>query len=415
MAHRYRLYPEEDRVPVLVRHCADSRFVWNLALEQLNLWRSGRASSPGSPERFRQLAEARQAEPWLAEGSSAVQQQALRDFDQALKNWWAGTHGRPRWRKVGRNDSFCVRDVNVRVLNRKWAEILVPKAGWVRFRLSRPLPAGYGMARVKRDRAGRWFVSFAAPQPEFVRESKGGAVGVDRGVVNTAAFSEPVAGADLVHIPGLTPKERERMLRLERKLARQKKGSRRREKTRRALARLVVREADRAKDWIEQTTTGLVRAFDVIVFEDLRVRQMMRSARGTLAVPGRNVKAKQGLNRGIARARWAAFALRAEQKAAAGTAAASVVFVDPAGTSQTCSCGHRAAENRKSQAVFCCDACGYRQHADIQAARTIRERGIEKLLACAAGGAVPARGDLQPPGGSGNREAKSGQRTTEAA
>jgi hypothetical protein len=74
--------------------------VWNLALEQVNAWRPGRQRGPGSSERFRQLAEARR-DSWLGEGSSSVQQQALRDFDQAMRNWWAGTHRRPRWRRQG--------------------------------------------------------------------------------------------------------------------------------------------------------------------------------------------------------------------------------------------------------------------------------------------------------------------------
>ena len=65
-------------------HCGHARFVWNLALEQANAWRPGRSSAPNSAQRFHQLAEARK-DTWLGEGSSSVQQQALRDFDQALR------------------------------------------------------------------------------------------------------------------------------------------------------------------------------------------------------------------------------------------------------------------------------------------------------------------------------------------
>jgi putative transposase len=152
MAHRHRLVPDPGQVPMLARHCGDARYVWNLALEQANCYRPGRRT-PGSSERSRQLAEARQGS-WLAEGSSSVQQQALRDFDQALKNGWAGTRSRPRWRKAGIDEGFCVRDVKLQRLNRRWAAIAVPKLCAVRFRLSRPLPAAYGMARITADRAG---------------------------------------------------------------------------------------------------------------------------------------------------------------------------------------------------------------------------------------------------------------------
>ena len=84
VAVRNRLYPAAAQVGVLSRHCEDARLVWNLAVEQQSWWWPGRGAAPGSAERQRQLAAARAAEPWLAEGSSAVQQQALRDFDQAM-------------------------------------------------------------------------------------------------------------------------------------------------------------------------------------------------------------------------------------------------------------------------------------------------------------------------------------------
>lgn len=138
MARRYRAYTTGACERVCDRHAEDARAVWHAALEQLNHWRPGRSGSPGYAERNRQLAETRKELDWLAAGSSSVQQQALRDFQQACKNWRAGTHRRPTWRTRRINDGFCVRDVTVRKLNRRWAQITIPKAGPVRFRLSRP-------------------------------------------------------------------------------------------------------------------------------------------------------------------------------------------------------------------------------------------------------------------------------------
>src|SRR5918996_754714 len=161
MAHRYRLYPSADQERILIRHCADARLVWNAALEQFNHWRPGMAHSPGPTERDHQLAEARQEYGWLAEGSSSVQQQALRDFARAVANFFASTHGRPSWRKRGRREGFCVRDATVSKLNGGWAELTIPKAGRVRFRVSRPLsPGRLGTARVTLDGKLRWHVSF---------------------------------------------------------------------------------------------------------------------------------------------------------------------------------------------------------------------------------------------------------------
>lgn len=93
-----------------------------------------------------------------------MQQQALRDFDQALRNWWAGSHRRPRWRKKGHDEGFCVRDVSVRRLSRKWAELQVPKVGWVRFRLTRPLGA-HGMSGGRPWRARRHQRGEEHPRP----------------------------------------------------------------------------------------------------------------------------------------------------------------------------------------------------------------------------------------------------------
>lgn len=113
VAHRYRLYPVPRHIDILSMHCAHTRQVWNMALEQANLYRPHWGPTPNSAERSRQLAEARK-DSWLGDGSSSVQQQALRDFDQALKNWWGGSHRRPTWRSFHKGHrSFKVRDVTV--------------------------------------------------------------------------------------------------------------------------------------------------------------------------------------------------------------------------------------------------------------------------------------------------------------
>ena len=98
----------------------------------------GRTKAPGYPEQCRQLTEARREHDWLRAGSQIVQQQALRDFSQAMAKFFAGTHRKPTWRKAGRNEGFrivAVKPGDVRRLSRKVGEVRIPKAGWVRFRL----------------------------------------------------------------------------------------------------------------------------------------------------------------------------------------------------------------------------------------------------------------------------------------
>jgi putative transposase len=150
-----------------------------------------------------------------------------------------------------------------------------------------------------------------------------------------------------------------------------------------AIARLRARETDARKDWAQKVSTDLARRFDVICVEDLRVKAMTRSARGTRDSPGRNVRQKSGLNREILRSGWGLLVRRMEDKAPG-----RVQKVSPAFTSQRCSaCGHIAAESRKSQALFACVACGYVCNADVNAARNI-----------AAGHAVTVRGGVRAAG-----------------
>jgi putative transposase len=375
---RYRLLPAPAQEAVLRDHCGHARYVWNLAVEQHAHWRPGRAGAPGYLAQCRQLTEARAEHAWLAAGSQMVQQQALRDFATAMAAF-VDPHnpaGRPTWRKAGRNEGFrivAVKPGQVRRLSRKTGEVWVPKAGWVRFRWSRPVPPGARSYRVTMDRAGRWHVAFAVIPEPVPAPGNGQVVGVDRGVAVSAALST----GELLRVPGLTARERTRMRWLERKLARARRGSHRRGRVRLALARLKARETDRRKDWAEKASTGIARRFDLIRVEDLQITNMTRSVKGTPQNPGRNVSAKAGLNRGILRSGWGLLVRRLEQKAPG-----RVEKIRPTFTSQRCSaCGQLDRKSRESQAVFRCTACGYACNADVNAAQNI-----------AAGHAVTARG-----------------------
>ncbi|HTY30659.1 transposase [Mycobacterium sp.] len=384
---RYRLFPSAEQVVVLVEHCRHARYVWNLAVEQQQHWQPGRCA-PRYNEQCAQLTAARAEHEWLAAGSHTVQQQALRDFAQAMRNFFNGTHRRPTWRKTGVHEGFrqvAVKAHHVERLNRRLARVWVPKVGWIRFGLSRPVPEGVKSYRVTCDRAGRWHIAFAhAPQP-IPGPADGSVVGIDRGVTVAAALST----GEMLHVPGLSAGEAKRLKALQRRLARAERDSHRRARTKRAIAKLKAREADRRKDWVEKATTDVAHRFETIRIEALDVRAMTRSARGTVEQHGVGVAAKRGLNRGINRSGWGLLAARLQHKAVG-----RVEQVQAAYTSQRCAvCGHVAPANRKSQAVFECQACSTGPcNADVNAARNI-----------AAGRAVTARGDLGV-GRSTNRE-----------
>jgi putative transposase len=403
---RYRLYPTSAQEAVLLGHCAHARYVWNLAVEQRSWWQPGRPA-PGFAEQCRQLSQARAAYPWLAAGSVIVQQQALRDFHAAHASWFASLRewrrrwrgivpeqrpaapSPPSWRKRGRSEGFRIVAVgphDVRRLNRHWGEVAVPKLGWVRFRWSRPVPEARSY-RVTLDQAGRWHIAFAAVPLAIPAPGNGEVVGVDRGVAVSAALST----GELLTVAGLCPAEQRRLRLLERRLARARPGSKRRRRVKRAVARLRARQAQRRRDWVEKTSTDLARRFDLICVEDLDVRAMTRTASGTVERPGRNVRQKAGLNRGILAAGWGRLVIRLEQKAPGRVQ--QVTAVD---TSRTCNaCGQIARESRESQPSFRCVACGHQAHADINAARNIAAAG--QVVAARGGQGSPGPMNREPP------------------
>ena len=403
---RYRLYPTAAQEQALLSHCAHARYVWNLAVEQRSWWQPGHPA-PGYAEHCRQLSEARAAFPWLAAGSVIVQQQALRDFHAAYASWFASLrqwrkryattppHERPAapsppsWRKRGSSEGFrivAVGSQDIRRVNRRWGQVLVPKLGWVRFRWSRPVPEAKSY-RVTRDRVGRWHVAFAAVPPAIAAPGNGEVVGVDRGVTVSVALST----GRLLKTPGLHPTERRRLRLLERRLARAKRGSHRRRRIRLAVARLKATEADRRRDWTEKTSTNLARRFDLICVEDLDVRALTRTARGTVERPGRGVRQKAGLNRAIRAAGWGRLVVRLEDKAPGRVRKVAAAY-----TSQRCSaCGHVAAESRQNQTAFRCVACGWTGNADYNAARNIAAAG--QVVAARGGQGSPRPVNREPP------------------
>ncbi|MEV0291470.1 transposase [Kribbella sp. NPDC050820] len=377
---RFRLSPTPTQETALLEQCRHARYVWNLALEQWSMWTRDKGPTPRYVEQARQLTDARASFGWLRRGSQTVQQQALRDFDQAVRNFHGRTHQRPTWRKSGLHEGFRIvgrQACRVMKLNRKWAKVNVPKVGWVRFRLSRPVPDARSY-RVTRDRVGRWHLAFAAIPPPIPAPGTTEVVGVDRGVTVSAALST----GELLTCPGLSGTEYSRMKDLQRRLSRCRRGSSRGRRLKAAIAKLQARAGDRRRDCVEKTSTDLARRFETIRVEDLRIAQMTRRPKAKPDpnrpggyLPNRR-RAKAGLNRGVLANGWGLLVRRLEEKAVG-----RVEKVRPAYTSQTCSvCGHCAPDNRESQAVFRCTACGHHANADVNAAVNI-----------AAGRAVSAR------------------------
>ena len=175
-------------------------------------------------------------------------------------------------------------------MSRKVGQVWVPKAGWVRFRWSRAVPPGAKSYRVTMDRAGRWHVAFAVIPAPVPAPGNGQAVGIDRGVAVSAALST----GELLHCPGPDRAGADQAAAAAAHAGPRERGSNRRGRVKHAIARLRARETDRRKDWAEKASTDIARRFDVIRVEDLQIRNMTRSAKGTREDPGRNVRPRPG-------------------------------------------------------------------------------------------------------------------------
>lgn len=345
--------------------------------------------------------ELRREHDWLAAGPSEIQQDVERDLRKAFVDWLDPSHParRPRFHRHGGRVSFNLRRSSIEragdsytphqgggQLNAKWRVVRVPKVGLVKLKfrtdLGESLPADLSSARVVREPSGDWFISFTESPPARDHQPSGVAIGIDMGRKTSVAVHDGTE-ARALQMPGLlTDPERKRLLRLEREAARRYCAggpqSNNWHKTQHRIARLRAVQVRRRNDWIEKTTTKLVDEADIICREDLRVRNMTRSAKGTADEPGTNVKSKSGLNRAILEQAWGRFAKRLDDKAA--QAGLIVVAVNPRNTSLMChECGHIDKANRPTRDLFCCVACGHQEDADANAAANIRTLGLSSV------------------------------------
>lgn len=376
-ANLYRLDPTPEQAAAFAQWAGACRFVFNLGLEQRrDWWRPGRRFTYAS--QCRELTALRGEVDWLAAVPVHALQQALKDLDRAYQNWWAGRAERPTPRKRGLNDSFRFPDPATfafKRLSRRVGAVKLPKVGWVKFTFDRALLGEPKNVTVSR-RVGRWHIAVQCEREiDDPVPSPLPAVGVDRGVAVFAALST----GRLVEPLGAGSEIARKLARAQRRLARMVKFSQRWRKQKARIAKLHAKAADARRDYLHKLSTEIAKSHGTVVVEKLRVKNMSRSAKGTSEQPGKNVRAKAGLNRSILDQGWGLFGnfLRWKLAERGGT----LVEVDPAYTSQTCSCcGVVDAASRVSRDRFVCRACDHDEHADTNAARNILRRGTASML-----------------------------------
>ena len=377
--YRFRLYPTPDQEVLLGQAVGVCRLVYNLALEQRrDHWRAFQRQTGkaiGYTSQARELTALRAEVPWIRAVSQTMQQQSLRDLDEAFQRFFRGVARYPRLRRRGENDSvrYTAREAKVTKLNARWSTVNVPNIGAVRFRTSRDIVGRCLNVTLSRDALG-WHVSFACEREIVPPVHVGPTVAIDFGVAHTMALSDGTF-RDM-------PMERLNVLarrakRAQRAVARGQRGSNRNRRAKAKVARLVAKAARVRRHWQHVETTHLARRFSMVIIEDLRIRNMTASARGTVSEPGRNVRQKAGLNRAILAQGWGSISLMVDYKLPAF--GGQLVEERAAYSSQTCGvCGHCAPENRESQAVFRCVACGHVANADTNASQVLLGRYVRR-------------------------------------
>ena len=379
-AFRYKLAPDAGQEAMFRQFSGVVRLVYNLALEQRRAWWRHYQRQTGGRLNYvaqaRELTLLRAAFDWIAAVHVTPQQQALRDLDRAYANFFAGRAGYPSPRKKGVNDAFRFqgREIETKRLNRKWSAVRLPKIGWVKFRDTRPLRGTTMNATVSLSPSG-WHIAFSCEIEHDAPANHLPAVGIDRGVANTLTLSTGEHLRMPATLAGLDRVKR----RAQRTLARRKRGSARHAKARRRVAALQARAARIRLDWRHKASLDLARRFGTVVLENLNTKGMTASAKGTIEAPGTNVRQKACLNRAILDQGWHGFetvlAYKLEERGG------HLCKVDPRHTSQTCSaCGAVDRESRENQASFHCRQCGFRAHADYNAAINILRRNTASMI-----------------------------------
>ena len=294
--------------------------------------------------------------------------------------FFKGHGGYPKFKKRHSDDGFRYpQGFKVEEDN---GRIFLPKIGYVRYRNSRKIE-GIPKNVTVREEADCWYVSIQCEfelKPEISIPDIDTAVGIDMGVKRFLTLSD---GSFINNLEEkLKPLENKIAL-LQKRIKHKVKGSNNIKKAYLKLTLLHKRKADIRNDFLHQVSTLLVKNHDVIVIEDLKVRNMSKSAKGTIANPGKNVKAKAGLNRSILNEAWHKFFTYLEYKLK--LKGGILIKVNPQHTSQTChQCGHISKDNRTEQALFKCIKCGYEANADVNAAQNILRRAGLARIACQA-------------------------------
>lgn len=305
-------------------------------------------------------------------------QQKLKDLDRAFRDGFDKNQPNkrlPTFRKKGLHDSFRYPSpTQFKIDNRR---IFLPKIGWVGFFKSQDIHGKLCNVTISKH-GGNWYCSIQV-ELEIIPEQNSKAktaLGLDLGIARFAACSD---GRYIEPIHSLKVQQ-QKLAKAQRELSKKQKFSNNWKKVKLKIQKIHRRIANVRLDFLHKLSTQLCKSHAMIVVEALKIKNMSQSAQGNLDNPGKNVKAKSGLNKSILDQGWGIFKSLLRYKL--DWCGSIFLEVNPKYTSQKCSqCGYTDKENRQSQEVFSCLDCGTTFNADLNAARNILAAGLA-VLAC---------------------------------
>ena len=378
-AFKFQLKSHTADVTKLRQFAGACRFVWNKALELEKKSFESSGKYLGYNKNAGQLKEWKnQPETaFLSDVHSQILQQKLKDLDRAYKNFFEGRADLPKFKKRGLNDSF--RYPQGFKVDENNSRVYLPKIGWVSYRKSR-LVFGTPKQMTISCKCGKWYVSIQTERyvddPVHPSDQE---IGIDMGIKKFAAMSDETS----IEPQNSFRSHEKKLAKLQKQLSRKQKFSKNWQKQKLRVQKQHLKIANVRNDFLHKNSTTISKNHALIVMEDLKVSNMSASASGSLEKPGRNVRAKSGLNKAILDQGWYEFRRQIGYKLTwlGGT----LLLVSPRNTSLTCNnCGCIDKGNRISQAQFKCVSCGHVDNADFNAAKNILAAG-QAVSACGAG------------------------------
>lgn len=381
-AYKFRLKPSAAQAALLHSYAGHTRFIWNKAL-QLNLARlksKQRIMYYQELDFWSKLWKKSDEYGFLKECPAHIIQQKLRDLEKAFRDGFDKKQPNkkmPRYKKRGVRDSF--RFPEPKHVNLEHNYITLPKVGRMKFYRSCSIKGKIKNFTVSR-RGPHWYISVQveAELPATITTKPIKEIGLDVGIKHFVSTSEGEQIAPINSYRGLADK----LAIAQRKLSKQTKFSSNWKKQQNRIRKIHIKIADTRNDFLHKLTTDISKSHAVIIVEDLKIKNMSKSAKGTNAAPGKNVRAKSGLNKSILDQGWYEFRRQLEYKTY--WRGGRLIEVAPHYTSQECSsCHHVSAQNRQTQEKFACCKCHFEDNADINAAKNILAAG-RAVMACGA-------------------------------